>query len=110
MATWIVALKNRIQPPLPASILGHFTGTLLSFIVIGTVSSETAEKLGRSMGYDQNGNIIINITNIGKLILDDISEEDKRTVEEALKKLDESTEIVITREKTQASIRKKPTL
>ncbi len=100
MATWIIALKNRVQPPLPASIMGHFTGTLLSFIVIGTVSEETAEKLGKTIGYDRNGNIVINISNVGKLVLDNIPEEDKHIIEEALKKIDESTEIIITKEKS----------
>ncbi len=99
MATWIIALKNRVQPPLPASIMGHFTGTILSFIVIGTISDKTAEKLGKSLGFDQSGNIVINISNIGKLVLDDIPEKDRHIIEEAIKKIDETTEIIITKNK-----------
>ena len=100
MATWIIALKSRIQPPLPASIMGHFAGTLLSFIVIGTISEETAEKLGKIMGYDRSGNIVINVSNVRRLVLDDIPEEDKRIIEEALKKIDETIDVIITKKKT----------
>jgi len=79
--------------------MGHFTGIFLSFIVIGTISDEAAGELGKSIGFDQSGNIVINISNVGKLVLDNIPEMDRRVIEEAIKKIDETTEIIITRKK-----------
>ncbi len=99
MDTWIVGLKNKVKAPLQAGILGHFTGSLLVFEVIGEISNDTVKRLVEDIERDELDNIVITLNNVSRLKLDNLLSKDKEILLRAIRRLNEFTEIVIVRKK-----------
>ena len=100
MATWKVAVKRRVTPPLTAGILGHFTGTLLNLQVVGEVSPEAINTLKTVLTEDRCGNLVINADRLGDIthIIRNLSDKDREVLEKALSMLNDDSEILILKE------------
>lgn len=48
MATWVLAVKRRIQAPVIAASLGHFTGHFLTLEVLTSIPEDIVSELMRS--------------------------------------------------------------
>ncbi len=100
MDTWVVAIKRRLTPPLPASVLGHFSGTILDLEVVGRVSEEAARKVRGVAEEDACGNLVIKPGHAGKLntVLPSLAGRDREVLESALNMLGNESEILLLRE------------
>jgi|GEM_PF-5796207 len=99
MGTWVVAIKRRLTPPLPASILGHFSGTILGLEVVGRVSEEAVGKVRGVAEEDACGNLVIKPSHASKLnaILPSLAGRDREVLESALSMLGNESEILLLR-------------